>query len=75
MCEESWAAFTWNVEKEPDVGGLPGGLPRLFPFDEPLLLGQAEETAGPCLRRERFFSPVDGVMAERGSTDMRASDG
>jgi hypothetical protein len=63
------------VENEPDVAGLLGGLPRLLPLDEPLLFDQADETAGPCLRRERLFSLVDGVMADRGSTDTTESDG
>lgn len=63
-----------NVEKEPEVG-LFGGLPRAFPDVEPLLVGQAEETAGPCLLRERVFSLDTGVTAERGSADIMASAG
>lgn len=58
--------------KDPD-DGLLGGLPRLFPLDELLLVGQADETAGPCLRLARVFSPEDGVTAERGSADMMIS--
>jgi hypothetical protein len=52
-----------------------GGLPRPFPVTDPLLLGQAEDTAGPCRRLARVFSPDDGVTAERGSADMSASEG
>lgn len=66
--------FSENVEKEPEAD-LFGGLPRGFPDAEALLVGQAEETAGPCLLLERLFSPDTGVTADRGSTDTRASEG
>lgn len=41
---------------------LLGGLPRSLPVEEELLLGHAEETAGPWRRRDRF--ELDGVMAD-----------
>lgn len=44
-----------------------GGRPRILPAIDPAVLGQAEETAGPCLLRPRDFSAVEGVNAERGS--------
>lgn len=62
-----------NVEKEPEAD-LFGGLPRAFPDAEVLLVGQAEETASPCLLLERFFSPDTGVTADRGSADTRVSE-
>lgn len=46
---------------------LLGGRPRSLPVDEPVLLGQAEDTAGPCLRRDRALD-VDGVTADCGSS-------
>jgi hypothetical protein len=46
---------------------LLGGRPRSFPVEEALLLGQAEDTAGPWRRRERGFA-LDGVMADCGSS-------
>ena len=73
--EESRLEVTWKVENEPDVEFLLGGRPRPFPVLEPLLFGHADDTAGPCLRLARVFSPDDGVTAERGSADMSASDG
>lgn len=39
--------FTGKEEKGPDVVPRPGGRPRVFPVDDPLLVGQADETAGP----------------------------
>ena len=74
-CDDSRLGLTWKVEKEPDDDPLFGGLPRPFPADKPLLFGQADETAGPCRLLERLFSPVDGVTADRGSAEMRTSDG
>jgi len=47
---------------------LLGGLPRSFPLEELLLLGQADDTAGPCRRRDRDFE-VDGVTADWGSSN------
>jgi hypothetical protein len=73
--DESRLELTWKVENEPDVEALLGGLPRPFPAIAPLLFGQADDTAGPCRRRARVFSPDDGVTAERGSADMIASEG
>lgn len=59
------AGFAGNVEKGPSVTDrLLGGLPRNFPEVLLLLLGQAEETAGPCRRLDR---EVEGVIADRGS--------
>ena len=71
-----------NVENGPSVTFLfVGGLPRSLPVDELPLLGHAEDTAGPCLRRARVLFGViadrdpsfhisirfvDGVIAERG---------
>ena len=43
---------------------LLGGLPRNFPVDEALLLGQAEDTAGPCRLLARGFELEEGVMAD-----------
>ena len=74
-CDDSRLGFTWKVEKEPDDDPLFGGLPRPFPADRPLLFGQADETAGPCRLLARLFSSVEGVTADRGSADMRTSDG
>ena len=60
--------FAGNVTKGPSrTERLLGGRPRSFPVEEALLLGQAEETAGPCRRRERGFE-LEGVMADCGSS-------
>ena len=45
---------------------LLGGLPRSLPVEEELLLGHAEETAGPWRRRDRF--ELEGVIADWGSS-------
>lgn len=45
---------------------LPGGLPRSFVLAEGLLLGHADDTAGPCFRRDRDRDV--GVMADLGSS-------
>jgi hypothetical protein len=42
---------------------LLGGRPRSFPVEELLLLGQADDTAGPCRRRDLGFA-LDGVTAD-----------
>lgn len=55
--------FTGKVENGPSVTDLLlGGLPLNLPEEALPLLGQAEETAGPCRRRLLL-----GVIAERGS--------
>lgn len=51
-----------NVVNWPSVTfRLLGGLPRNLPIDEFPLLGQAEETAGPC---RRFDLDLFGVTAD-----------
>ena len=47
-----------------------GGRPRNFPFGVVVLLGQAEDTAVPCLRRMRSF--WDAVMADWGSSNAES---
>lgn len=74
-----------NVENGPSVTFLlVGGRPRSLPVDELPLLGHADDTAGPCLRRTRGLFGViaerepsfhisirfEGVIAERGYADM-----
>ena len=67
--------LTGNEEKGPETVPRLGGRPRVFPL-LPLLLGQAEETAGPWRRLGRVFSPEDSEMVERGSAGwMKTSDG
>jgi len=61
--------LTGKEENGPDTVPLFGGLPRIFPVEEVVLFGQADETAGPCRLLARDFSPVDGVTADRGSAD------
>lgn len=56
--------FAGKVEKGPScTDRLLAGLPLNFPVDFPPLLGQADETAGPCLLLDR---PL-GVIADCGS--------
>ena len=64
-----------NEENGPSVESPRfGGRPR-FPVDEAPLLGQADDTAGPCRRRLRLLSRVDGVTADRGSVESTPSLG
>ena len=57
-----------NVTKGPSrTDRLLGGRPRSFPVEEALLLGQADDTAGPWRRRERTFE-LEGVIADCGSS-------
>lgn len=56
--------FAGKVTKGPSrTERLLGGRPRSFPVEEALLLGQAEDTAGPWRRRERGFE-LEGVTAD-----------
>lgn len=48
---------------------LPGGLPRILLLVE-LLLGHADETAGPCLRRCRALR---GVLADWNSSRVASA--
>jgi hypothetical protein len=66
--------FAGKVTNGPSrVDLLLGGRPRSFPFDELLLLDQADDTAGPCRRRARGFA-LDGVMADMGSSKKGCAD-
>jgi hypothetical protein len=78
--------FTGKVEKGPSVTDrLLGGLPRSLPEAALPLLGHADETAGPCRRRDRGLFGViaerdpsfqklvlfeEGVIADRGYADI-----
>lgn len=46
---------------------LLGGRPRSFPLEDVLLLGHAEDTAGPC-RLLDLDLEADGVVADCGSS-------
>jgi hypothetical protein len=60
--------FAGNVTNGPSrTDRLLGGRPRSLPVDVVLLLGQADETAGPCRRRERGLE-LEGVTADCGSS-------
>lgn len=56
--------FAGNVTYGPSrIERLLGGRPLSFPVDVLLLVDHADETAGPCRRRERDLA-LDGVTAD-----------
>jgi hypothetical protein len=63
-----------NVTKGPSrIERLLGGRPRSLPVDELLLVDHADETAGPCRRRDRDFT-LEGVTADCGSSKNGYAD-
>ena len=64
--------FAGKVENGPSrTERFDGGRPRNLPVNEPPLLDHADDTAGPCLRRERLL--LKGVIADCGSGNAESS--
>ena len=65
--------FAGNVENGPSrTERFDGGRPRSLPVNAPPLLGHADDTAGPCLRRERLL--LEGVIADCGSGNAESRE-